>query len=197
MNKLDFKQRPLSWSAISQFRDYSKEEWYNKYILGKRTPENAAMTFGKLVGDKFQYDPTFLPEVERHKDGTYEYELRCNIGKIPCIGFIDFYYPEGKLLLELKTGKTWDKEKAEGHQQLHMYALMLMIQDNIKPEDLTIRLISCETESRGDFQMCFVKNMKPVIHEVKLTTKDCLMFGASLVKLVAEMEEYVATYPLA
>jgi len=192
-SKLNFKQRPLSWSAISQFRDYSKEEWYNKYILGKRTPENAAMTFGKLVGDRLQNEPSYLPEIERD-GGIYEKRLECKIGKIPCIGFIDWFHPDKKYLWEFKTGKAWDKEKADNHGQLRMYALMLMIQENIRPEDLTIRVYSMETEARGDFTMTFVKNMKPIIHEVKLTTKDCLMFGAELVKIVKEMEEYIKNH---
>src|SRR2546425_660687 len=105
--KLDFKTRPLSWSSISQFRDYSKEEWYDKYILGKRTPENAAMSFGKLVGGRLEREPNYLPEIVRPEGGIFEYELRFSLGDVDIIGFVDFYHKEKKLLSEYKTGKAW------------------------------------------------------------------------------------------
>lgn len=187
MKKIDYKKRPLSWSAISSFQ-YDPEQWYKKYVLNERPPENAAMTFGKIVGERLANDPTYLPEVPRAE--RFEHELRCKIGGIECIGFIDSYTP-GKLLLEYKTGKPWDAMKAKDHGQLKMYALMLYIIDGVKPEELTIKLVSMETEARGDFSMTFVKNMKPLIFEVKLTTRDVLMFGAKLTKIVKEMEEYM------
>lgn len=188
--KLDFTSRPLSWSQISQFQ-YNPEIWYDKYILNKRTPTNAAMEFGTIVGRRLASEPGYLPEIERIEGGIYEKELRFKVGGINIIGYIDWFHPDLKSLKEFKTGKSWTKEKAEEHGQLKLYSLGLMIQENIKPEDLTIRLYSMETESRGDFTMTFVKGMKPVVHEVKLTTRDCLMFGAELLNIVKEMEEYV------
>ena len=186
-----WKKRELSWSQISQFQ-YNQEVWYNKYLLGKKTPTNAAMEFGSIVGRRLASEPDYLPLVPRGTE--YEKELRCEIGGIPCIGFIDSFDMGKKLMCEYKTGKSWDKDRADLHGQLRMYALMLMIQDKIKPEDLTIKLVSLETTESGDFTMQFVKGMKPVIHEVKLTTKDCLLFGAELLKIVKEMETYALAY---
>ncbi len=188
---IDYKKRPLSWSAISSFQ-YDKDQWYRKYILGERQSENAAMTFGKLVGERLAKDPTYLPNVPR--GDIYEYELRSSIKKIEMLGFIDSYSPDKKLLLEFKTGKAWDQEKAQNHGQLRMYALMLYLKEKIKPEDLTIKLVSMETEARGDFSMTFVKNMKPLIFDVKLTTKDVLMFGAEIIKITKQMEEYANSF---
>lgn len=188
---MNFKTRPLSWSSISQFQ-YDKEKWYEKYVLGARTPENAAMSFGKIVGERLAKEQDYLPLVPRGK--IYEYELRaCIDDDIDMIGFIDSYDPENKQLYEYKTGKLWDKEKADNHGQLKMYALMLFLKEQIKPEDLNIYLVSMETEARGDFTMTFVKGMKPVIFEVKLTTKDVLMFATQIINTVKEMKEYIAS----
>jgi hypothetical protein len=57
-----FFARPFSWSNFSSFRDYDKEEWYNNYILGKKAPPNARMTFGSLVGKRIETDPTYIPQ---------------------------------------------------------------------------------------------------------------------------------------
>lgn len=193
---MDFNKRPLSWSAISSFR-YDPEQWHKKYILGEKQGENATMTFGKLVGERLAREPGYLPQIERLEGGIYEYELRFKIANIPIIGFIDFLHLPTKNLKEFKTGKSWDKEKADNHDQLKLYALGLLTQDSIRPEELHIELISLETEARGDFTMTFVKNMKPVIHVVKLTTRDVLIFGAQIIKTVKEMKAYADSYPLA
>ncbi len=181
--------RPLSWSAVSSFL-YNPEQWYEKYILNKRSEENGAMRFGKYVGERLASDPTYLPEVPRGEE--YEHELRCKVGNIPCIGFIDSYTKTTKLLLEYKTaGTPWTQKKADGHGQLKFYALMLYLIDGIKPEDITIRLVSMQTKQNQDFTVSFVDNMKPDIFEVKLTMRDILTFGAELQKIVKDMDNYI------
>ena len=187
---IDYKKRPLSWSAISSFQ-YDPDQWYKKYILGERTPENAQMTFGKLVGERLASDPSYLPEVPRAE--IYEYELKTSVSSINCIGFIDSYTPH-KLLLEYKTsGKPWTQDRANSHGQLKMYCLMLYLLHKVKPEDITIKLVSMQTEAKGDFSICFVQNMKPDIFEVKLTFKDILEFGVEIKKTIKEMEKYART----
>ncbi len=186
---IDFEKRPLSWSAISSFR-YDPEQWYKKYVLGQKQEENATMRFGKVVGERLASDPTYLSQIERPEGGLYEYELRFKVGGIPCIGFIDWWHPTIKNLKEFKTGNAWTKDKAENHGQLKFYNLGLMIKDNEIPENIHTELISMESEARGDFSYDFIDGMKPIIHPVKLTTRDCLMFGAELLKTVKEMESY-------
>lgn len=185
---IDFDKRPLSWSCISSFR-YNKEEWYNKYILGIPPPENAAMKFGKEVGEKLSTDPNYLPEVPRAQ--IYEYELKFKINGTPCVGYIDSYTPHD-LLLEYKTaGKAWTQDRADEHGQLSLYALGLYTLHKVKPEQLTIKLVSMATEQRQDFTVGFVPDMKPEVFEVKLTMKDILMFGVEINKVIKEMESYV------
>lgn len=210
--------RPLSWSAKSSF-DYDKEQWWEKYILHRdctRNPAfcaiahapdpkcpqiatNAAMRFGKMIGEKLASDPTFLPKVPRLS--VFEFPLGavdkgCKpilFGKIPLIGFIDGYEPHTDLD-EYKTGKrAWDQKRVDEHGQLTFYALMLHLAHKVVPEDLKMRLVYLPTEMRGDFSMA-LKDVDPVIFETNRTMKDIILFGKELNETYAAMEAYAKNH---
>lgn len=183
-----FLKRPLSWSSINSFR-YDPDEWYLKYIEGKRGRDTGPLVFGKNVGERLASEQDFLPEVPRLKE--YEHELSVKIGNIQCIGFLDNFDLESKSFAEFKTGKKWTQDKANKHGQIDMYASMIYLKYGIKPEDLNISLIWLPTEEQQDFRTDFVKDMKPVIFPVKKTMRDILFFMAEIQVIHKEMQEYI------
>ena len=183
-----FLKRPLSWSSINSFR-YDPDEWYLKYIEGKRGRDTGPLVFGKNVGERLASEQDFLPEVPRLKE--YEHELSVKIGNIQCIGFLDNFDLESKSFAEFKTGKKWTQDKANKHGQIDMYASMIYLKYGIKPEDLNISLIWLPTEAKQDFSTDFVKDMKPVIFPVKKTMRDILFFMAEIQVIHKEMQEYI------
>lgn len=193
MNKLDFKKRPLSWSAISSFQ-YSPEQWYKKYILNEKQEENLAMAFGKSFAKSIEDGKPLVP-VEVYS--KVEYPLKVVFNGIPLIGFIDTFDLEKKKMREYKTARTvWTKKKAQDHGQLKMYALCLYIQHKVKPEDLTIHLDCIQTEENGNFEVNFTQPHKIHSHQVFLTMADILNFGLLINKTVEEMRQYVENYRL-
>lgn len=183
-----FLNRPLSWSSINSFR-YNSNEWYEKYINGKRGRDTAPLVFGKNVGERLATERDFLPEVPRLKE--YEHELHVKIGEVDCIGFLDNFDLEAKSFSEFKTGKNWTQDKANKHGQIDMYCAMIYLKYCVKPEDLTISLIWLPTEEHQDFRVGFVKDMRPVIFPIKKTMKEILSFMAEIQVIHKEMQEYI------
>jgi hypothetical protein len=135
-----FNKRPLSYSQLSSW-EYSKEEWYDNYILNKRTVPNASMIAGNVIGDLIGTPKSPIKELV--DIGTKEYPLTARLGDIKMIGFIDGYNPDTKVLHENKTSATkyrWNQRKADEHGQLTMYALMLFLSRQVAPEDITMYL---------------------------------------------------------
>lgn len=175
-------KRPMSWSQISCF-EWSREDWLKRYVLKEKQEESEAMKFGKKIGEEYPYELTF----ER------EYKLQAVVAGIPLIGFIDAFDFKNKKLIELKTGKKWDKKKVDFHGQLDLYAAMLYIQDKINPEELDITLIWLATEESGSFDTQFIKGMQPVIFKVKKTMLDVVNILAKVKRIRKEMEEFLST----
>lgn len=183
-----FLNRPLSWSSINSFR-YDPNEWYEKYINGKKGRNTGPLVFGKNVGERLASEQDFLPHVPRLKE--YEHELSVKIGKIQCIGFLDNFDLDNRAFSEFKTGKSWTQDKANKHGQLDMYAAMIYLKYGIKPEDLRISLIWLPTEEQQDFRTDFVKDMKPMIFPIKKTMRDILTFMAEVHVIHKEMQDFI------
>lgn len=65
------------------------------------------------------------------------------LGDIHMIGFADHYCDKTLVLHENKTSdnrKKWNKKSVDTHTQLTMYALLLHIQDKVKPDDIKMQL---------------------------------------------------------
>lgn len=139
-----FIRRPLSHSQLESFK-WDKDEWFNSYILGIRSESNPAMRFGSLVGDSIGTPESMVPQLV--PPGVKEYEMRGYIsdalGDIHMIGFADHYCDKTLVLHENKTSdnrKKWNKKSVDTHTQLTMYALLLHIQDKVKPDDIKMQL---------------------------------------------------------
>ena len=183
-----FLNRPLSWSSINSFR-YDPDEWYEKYINGKKGRTTGPLVFGKNVGERLAAEPQFLPGVPRLKE--YEHELSVKIGKIQCIGFLDNFDLDAKCFSEFKTGKKWTQDKANKHGQIDMYCCLIYLKYGIKPEELDIKLIWMETQEQQDFRTDFIKDMKPVVFPIQKTMRDILSFMAEVQIIHKQMQEYI------
>lgn len=183
----DWLKRPLSWSSISSW-EYSREQWYDKYILGKKDAGSVAMAFGKKFAKSVEDRKPIAPvTIYEH----VEFELKGIFGGIPLIGYIDTYQT-GSHLIDHKTGaKPWDKKRADGHMQLTMYLFMLYLLHKVKPEDVQCAIEWIQTVENQDFTIGFVQPIKVHHFKTKRTTRDILKFGVHIREVHAEMQEYI------
>lgn len=186
----DTRQRPLSWSSISSF-NYNREEWYDRYILGKKSDDSAAMLAGKRIGERLASDQTFLPQVPRYD--TYEKELRAKIGEIYLIGFLDSFNSKTKDFLEYKTSsnkKKWTQKSCNEHGQILMYLFLLWKNYGITPEQIKVKLVYIPVKESGDFSIN-LSGEPAQVFEIKHTTVEVLKFASLIKQTYQEMQEYV------
>jgi hypothetical protein len=186
------EKRPLSWSAISSF-EYSKDQWYRSYILGEKQTSKE-MDFGKVIDQRFQDDPTFLPTIPRGE--TLQLKLSTTFSKIPLIGVPDIISIEKDPMIgDLKTGrKAWDQRRADETGQLTFYSLLVYLNYKLKPEDFRFFIYWVPTMETEDFKVDF-KGTDVHIIETKRTMSDLLKFGQRIKDTVNAMDEYIKRYP--
>jgi hypothetical protein len=185
---IDFKTRPLSWSAISSF-EYDPEQWYSKYILNEKQEESKEMAWGKKLSKSIEDGKPLVPFIIYP---VVEKKLSVMFSGIPLIGYIDTFDPETYFFREYKSSRTiWSRKKAESHGQLAFYALLIFITYKVPPEKYSIHLDCVQTRENGEFEMEFVQPVKVVSYRVKLTMKDVLAMGLRIKRTVKEMEEFV------
>jgi hypothetical protein len=179
--------RPLSWSAIYSFR-YNEEQWYRKYVLHQEELPSRAMLYGNVVGERLASDPTYLPEVPRAQ--IFEYELRSRLEHIPLIGFIDSYTPH-TTLHEYKTGAPpWTQARADQHQQLDGYLLMLYLNEKVHPKDVDTNLHWLPTQENGDFSVSLKTPVTVHSFYSPRTLTQILYFAKEIKDIYAQMQEY-------
>lgn len=188
-----WRKRPHSWSQHSQFRDYSKEDWYKRYVLGERLATTKEIDFGSAVDKRIQADPNYIPSIPR---GTsLQHTITLEFGEHKLTGLFDIYDENEVFIGEIKTGKAaWDKDRVDNHGQITMYCFLLFLNNNIMPESVKLKLYWIPTEERADFSIGFAKPFKVHEFETKRTLKDCLEFGAEVVNIRKEMEKYILTH---
>lgn len=187
------KERPISWSSISSF-EWNKEQWYQSYILGKRT-SSPEMEFGSMIDKKIQNDPLFMPALPRYP--LMQHKLTGAFSKIPLVGLPDGLCLDTFQLADYKTGKKpWDQKRADETGQLTMYLLLIYLSLKIKPEEFTCFIHWLPTQDSGKFEISLVGEEVKTF-ETKRTMKEILVFGSRIIKTVNAMEAYVDNYELA
>jgi len=183
------KSRALSWSSISSFQ-FSKKDWYNRYILNIQDPPSKEMLLGKRIGSKLEKDPTYLPEIPRHS--VMEYPFKVEYQGIPLVGYADSFCDKTyRKLLEFKTGKkAWDAERVASHDQLTMYCWLNFLINGVPPEEVDITLVWLPTEERGDFDVHLIEPVKPQFFKTKRTTDQILKFADFVEQIYQEMQVY-------
>jgi hypothetical protein len=181
----------LSWSSMNAFESYDKDEWYEKFVLGKRGIINPAMQAGIDIGERWATDETFLPTVERPE--IFEQQLDAVFSSIKLTGHIDgLTLHKKKKLFELKTAQSnlkWTPKSVRKWGQIDFYLLLIWLNYKLKPEDFEIELIYVPVSMNGDFKV--VQSGKPVIIPTKRTMIDILNFGTRLKKIYKEMHDFV------
>jgi hypothetical protein len=201
MSKYNFphhKDRPLSWSAISCW-EWSHEDWFNRYVLGKQDPPTPELKFGKIFANSCEIRKPLAPVTLLSK---MEQEFRVMFSKQPLVGFADTFEEETKKETgEYKSGVSlWTQKKVDTHGQITMYALMNYITNKINPGDCKFWLEWIPTkkieQENGDFsgdnyRIEFASNPPEVIRfNTRRSMADILKFGAEILKTVKEMKEY-------
>jgi len=190
--KLNFDERPLSWSAISSF-EYNPEQWFRRYVLKEKQEESAEMKFGKEIGKKLETDPTFLPSIKRFS--KMEHPFSATLDGIKMVGYADSFCDKTfKFLAEYKTGKReWTQERVDNHGQINMYLLMNWLINKIDPKDVETTLYWMPTQDFGNFDISFVKDIEKNIKSfiTKRTMTDILKFSIRIQDTVKKMQEYV------
>ena len=183
----------LSWSSLQAFRDYDKNEWYKKFVLGIKGEINPFMQAGIEIGEKLATDPNYLPEVPRPEIYEHSWEDLVKLDGIKLTGHIDGWSPTFKQLLEYKTSVNrtkWTKESVKKHGQIDFYCLLLWLHDKIKPEEITIYLVDIPVEMSGEFIV--KRSQEPVqIIPTKRTMVDILKFASEIKKTYKEMQEFI------
>lgn len=180
--------RPLSWSAISTF-EYDREQFYQKYWLGEKSPDTKETLFGKMVGERLASDPDFLPQVPRRP--IFEHGIRADVAGLPIIGYLDTY-EKGVGFDEFKTGKKpWNQERVDNHGQITMYFLLLYLAEQLTPDELQAALHWLPTQDMGDFTIDFVDDKDVKSFPTTRTMRQLLEFGTFIHQKHKEMLEFV------
>lgn len=192
------KTRPLSWSAISSF-EWDKEQWYRRYVLKEKDKPSKEMLFGKDIGEKLAFDPSFLPEVPRLD--IFEHRLLTEFDGIQLVGYVDSLALDRGHLYEYKTGKKpWDQKRADTHGQIDMYLLMIYLSERITPERIACTIYWLPTEENlesmddDDSTISFSQPFMPKSFKVNKTMKDILLFMNRIKATVKEMEAYAKNH---
>lgn len=185
-----WKERDVSWSQLSSWK-FSKDQWFNKYILGISEEANQAMLFGNTVGDTLGLPNSMVPDLNPHLVGVKEYTVRAPMGDLFLIGHCDHYCPDTKTLNENKTSQTegrWNQKLVDEHGQLTMYALLLFLKEKVKPEDIEMFLNFIPVYPDGFFLTVHPEEFYRF--PTKRTTAQVLLFAAQINKTLKEMETY-------
>lgn len=188
-----WRKRPHSWSQHSQFRDYDKEQWYQRYVLGKRMATTKEIDFGSLVDKRIQNDPSYIPKIPR---GTsLQHTITLPFGNFSLTGLFDIFDEVITFIGEVKTGKAeWDQERVDKHDQITMYCLLLYLKDNILPDGVKLKLYWLPTCENADFSISFARPFKIHEFETKRSLEQCLNFAAEVVNIRKEMEQYILNH---
>lgn len=180
--------RPFSWSQLSSW-EFSPEQWFENYILGKEQPTTAALTFGKDFAKSVEEDRHVAPVITYSKR---EFNVSATFGDIALVGQFDCWEPDEKKLIDHKTGvKPWSQKRTDGHRQLTFYAMLLWLTEQIKPEDIQFTIQWIPTGVRPDFTFGFLSDPPvPQTFHTKRTMVDVLTLMSEIRKARKAMERY-------
>lgn len=197
MNKATFdKKRPVSWSFISAF-EWNKQQWYDKYVLGKTSEKTPELAFGSYVDTRIQEDPNYLPHVIRYDN--LQHVMQKKFDGIPLIGITDAFQREPAIIRDYKTGrKKWDQKRADETGQLSMYCLLLWLTEKVRPEDVDLWIDWLPTHY-VDKEIAFIEpdheDLIPDSFQTARTMSQVLTFGQRIKDVYAAAIEYCENYP--
>ena len=129
----------ISWSQYSLFLR-SKEQYKKVYIYGEEF-DNKYMVLGRRVAEILEKDEAdnlttahiknFIPMCPKR-----EYEIKVDFQGVSLYGKLDQFNPRTKALRETKTGKKWTQARADKHEQLDFYALLVYAKYGVLPSKI-------------------------------------------------------------
>ena len=152
----------LSWSAINTWNT-NPERFRREYFEGGEKLNTKYLKFGSGIAKLIEQGKhkEILPDLPTYE--VPEFEMRCEVGDVPMLGYIDSYDPWNNVFYEFKTGKIpWTQEKVQKHDQLLVYAVMLKHSVGEAPKYCD--LVWIETEDYNPQQMDFWRDEEPRIH---------------------------------
>lgn len=176
-----WKARPFSWSQLSSF-EYDPEQWFKSYFLGEKEKPSREMLFGSAFAKSIEHGTCAVPGLLEALQKRKEYPFKVMYEGIALVGFADAFNEETlRDLDEVKTGKAaWTQKRVDEHGQITMYCFMNYIAHKVKAEEVRCRLFWLPTRETGDFEIDFVRPVKPVCFSTKRSMKDCLRFGGRI-----------------
>jgi len=134
MKTLLLPKKYLSWSQLTLW-ETNPDRYKREYFENKEKLDTKYLRYGKSIASKI--------ETGDHKDElpnlvVYEipeYRIKCEIGGVPVIGYLDGYNPSDNTFGEYKTGKhAWTPAKVQKHGQLSFYATALRVLTGSMPK---------------------------------------------------------------
>jgi len=172
----------------------SKEEYKKRYIEGISFTSKY-MDFGKMIAEisenREKENPNnnekmalqLLPIFEET-----EKKLTATWHGIPLLGYLDGY--NNGEIIEIKTGtQPWTKKRVDKHEQLDFYAIMLKETEDIKIEDIKIKLIWLQTMVDVDGSI-FLTGKKEE-YETRRTLKNELYIYPKIKKAWNDIDELI------
>ena len=192
-----FHSRDFSWSQMSSYI-WSPEQWYKSYILGERQ-ESEELSFGKMIDERIQNDPLFIPKLPRYEKMQHRMKVVFN-GKT-LVGVPDGinFTTKPKVLADYKTGRNiWTSKKAKETGQLKFYLLLIYTTEKIKPEefDCYIHWLPTQLCESGDFTrtISLVDENNFKSFKVKHTLADILRFAGEINDIYKQMELFIENH---
>lgn len=150
------------------------------------------METGSIIGDSIGTKHSLVPDL--NPPGIKEFKLEANLGDIWLIGYADHFCPDTLELNENKTStntKKWTKGSVDRHGQLTLYALLLFLKHDIKPEDITMYLNYIEVIEGPDMRYYLPNPPRVKRIQTTRTAEDVEKYVNYIHDTVQEMEEYV------
>jgi len=179
----------ISWSQYSIFTR-NPELYKSIYIDGNEIERNNAMALGSHIAEEFAAEGTGKAYLEHFKLvipqlSKKEYPIKTELKNIPLYGILDQFNPRTKEIRETKTGKHWSQSKANKHEQLDFYALLVYAKYRKIPKSIHLDWI--KTYHDSDFKLQLSGAVKSF--EVEKTLQDILRFYIKVQKVWYGIQE--------
>lgn len=157
----------ISFSEVDCFNNYT-DEYYQKYVLGIRTPPNEPMMLGTIIHNTIQNtgfnwkrelsEKGFTSEKQRIVEKIalntelpvyqeWEKKLEVKIDDWSLLGYLDGF--SEKKILEIKTGSSfWSQQRADESLQISVYSYLFRSIYGFIPE---VELLTVNTRN-GKFR---------------------------------------------
>lgn len=132
----------LSYSAIDLWLK-SPTQYRKRYYEQRPQPITPELSFGKKIATLLEASDESLAHIPRY--AVSEKKISTEIDGVPILAYLDSYDPDGRRILEFKTGKQpWTDARVQNHKQLDLYSLLVEMTEGSVTDTTT--LIWLETE---------------------------------------------------